>query len=206
MAKPIMNPIFDGFSRSIGNLTFVQRDGTTFVRRKGDGPAHFSQAQNLVHRNFKQASADWTSLPAIIRSAWNNAATHHRGYNHFIGCNSPRYKDRTPIKLSEPIGTPISLACESVTGTSGTFTVNYTLVGNTISADINVFYRKRPVENETYNAFVINSKSITESGSMSITGCIPDSEYEVHVILSDKQLTLAGSVSMSIDMVVKSGA
>ena len=36
MADVKINPIFEGFSKQIGDLVFVNTNGKTFVRRKGN--------------------------------------------------------------------------------------------------------------------------------------------------------------------------
>lgn len=205
MGQPVFNPILDGFSRSIGNLTFYKHGGKTFTRRRSAPTGAPTSKQSAVRRSFLQAAADWRTLPAIIRKSWNEAAQYGRGYNRYIGVNSPKYREKSPVKLSEAFGLEIQPAITAAAGGSGQIVLSASEIDG-FSGELTVFYRPVPAEGEAYTRFSSVHQPVTGPASVTILGCVPGKEYELQAILSDKELTLASALSASIGLKASAGA
>jgi len=204
MGKPIFNPIIDGFTSSIGNITFYQRDGQTFTRKRSGPTGKPTAAQNEVRESFAQASADWKVLPVIIKESWKKAALYRRGYNRFIGVNTPKYRNREVIILSEELGISGLSVLTAAPGASGTIDITFTNP-ESFTGEMTVFYRPVPAEGEAYqNYSLIHTPAVT-SGTLSIKECSPGKEYELQAVLSDKELSQASMVSKSVSAVAKAG-
>jgi hypothetical protein len=206
MAKPFFNPVLEGFSRSIGNLTFYRRNGETFTRRKSEPSGVASSAQQAVRTRFTYCADNWRELPSIIKKAWNKAAYPGTGYNRFIGVNSSLYKEGETIRLSEELGMPAPLSYSGTAGSSGAFTVSYTRPGSLSQAEITVFYRPIPAEGESFGSFLSVHRESSASGSIDVTECIRGGTYEVQLIFSDKEISAAEKVSASVSLKVSAGA
>lgn len=69
MAHVKMNPVFEGFSRSIGDLTFFNMDGKVFAKRKSSPHDPKTAAQTAVRFSFTEAAKDWKQIPYVIKKA-----------------------------------------------------------------------------------------------------------------------------------------
>ena len=78
MAQAKLNPVFDGFSHSIGNLTFFTRNGKTYTRRRRMPSGVKTTVQEAVRSGFSQ---DWETFPVIVPTAWNTNAKIYLGYS-----------------------------------------------------------------------------------------------------------------------------
>ena len=66
MADVKINPVFEGFSRQIGDLVFVTLNGKTFVRRKGNPGNPKTLKQMGVRNSFSELVRDWSSQSGIM--------------------------------------------------------------------------------------------------------------------------------------------
>jgi hypothetical protein len=205
MAKTFLNPVFEGFSSSIGNLTFFQRNGKTFSRRKSQPTGEPSSSQMAVRSRFSRCVNDWQSLPAIIKKSWNKAAVASTGYNRFIGVNSTFYMEGKPIRLSEGTGLPAPYSCTGTKGDSGSFSVQYSRPETLEKAVVTVFYRPVPKPDTLHDPFLSVSAESSALGKIDIKDCAPGVQYEVQIVFSDVDILSAGRISPSVSLEIAAG-
>ncbi|PKL35950.1 MAG: hypothetical protein CVV44_20775 [Spirochaetae bacterium HGW-Spirochaetae-1] len=94
MADVKLNPVFTGFSKQIGDLVFVRRNGGTYVRRKGIPRQPNTEAQVKIRSCFRETAAAWKGLNGEQRQSWEEAARagNISGYNLFFKVNFPRLR------------------------------------------------------------------------------------------------------------------
>jgi len=92
MADVKTNPVFEGFSKQIGDLVFVQTNGKTYVRRKAIPRQVNSEAQQRIRALFRETVGAWKGLNENTKLLWDDAARGKgiSGYNLFISVNMKR--------------------------------------------------------------------------------------------------------------------
>jgi len=98
MANVKMNPVFEGFSKKIGDLVFVQTNGKTYVRKKVIPRQVNSEAQQRIRALFRETVEAWKELSRDTQNNWDEAARGKAmsGYNLFIRVNMKRLKTGKP--------------------------------------------------------------------------------------------------------------
>ena len=107
MANVKLNPVFEGFSKKIGDLVFFQKNGSTFVRRLGEYTDSKTEDQLEVRTAFTRLVENWKQIPGIFKEAWKAFAKTQKkgtGYNHFIGENATSQRNGELITLFKSHG------------------------------------------------------------------------------------------------------
>jgi hypothetical protein len=203
MANVKLNPVFMGFSKSIGDITFFERNGKTFARRRSEPGGIPTTGQKDVRHGFKSAAADWSGLPASIKSVWNKKAHPATGYNAFIAENAPRHRDDRAVTIccGNGLGTPGLLAGTATT--AGSLQCQVSLPAHAEPLHLTLFYRPQPQPDMPRQPLAAYHCGENPASPVTISGLEPGTMYEVHAVCSDKALDEATLVSPSISIAIQ---
>lgn len=100
MAEVELNPVFEGFSRKIGDLVFYNRAGDTFVRRPGSYRDVKTEKQMEIRNTFSAVAAICKLRSNIMQASWNKNVKSGKisGYNDFISTNFSLQRNGEPIQ------------------------------------------------------------------------------------------------------------
>lgn len=196
MANVKLNPIFEEFSRSIGELTFFMKGGRVFAKRRSSPRDTKTAAQIAVRNSFTEASSDWKRLPYVVKKAWGKAAQNSSGYCAFIGKNSPKHQNGDLLCFSPGLG--LDAAPQITASATGTQIVcSFVVPQGCDSMQLSVWYRKRAAAGEKNGEFTLQTSAANAPSPVTIDGCTAGEHYEVYAALSDKEIALSEKVSPS---------
>ncbi len=177
MADVKINPVFEGFSKQIGDLVFVQSNGKTFVRRKGNPGNPKTLSQMGVRNSLSILVKDWASLKGIMHEGWKEWAKKKKkkGNNLFVSENFQNQRTGLPIQLFRPVGNLKLKSFTAETGGSGEIFCNYSIEGSTSGRYI-CFFIKKQMEGMALGEIIIHSEPVAPSSPFTITGLEPTTD------------------------------
>jgi hypothetical protein len=206
MADAKINPVFEGFSRQIGDLVFVHSNGKTFVRRKGN-PGNPKTAKQLsVRKTLSELVIDWSSLDGMMHMGWKqwSAKKKKKGNNVFVGENFEKQRAGLPIQLFRPVGKLKLTVFTAMPGASGGITCEYTIEGGGTGKYIYFFTKKR-INGIAGGGITMHSGGADPVSPYTINGLEPGSEYCVYAVVTNGEYSSATEVSASIGVVAMAG-
>ncbi len=198
MADTKLNPIFEGFSKKIGNLVFCERNGKTIVRRLGEYHDAKSEAQMAQRGAFSDIAGDWGSLAGIIQKSWKEFARGKKmtGYNAFMKANSSRQRTGQPLELSKPMGEE---RLDGFTATSGESSGEISFAFTPLAAGrhLTLFLQKR-VDGMGEGPFVRHNCGADPVFPLSVSGLEAGGSYFIYAVVTDRPYAEATTVSASV--------
>ena len=206
MADVKINPVFEGFSKQIGDLVFVTSNGKTFVRRKGNPGNPKTLKQMGVRNSLSELVRDWSSLNGIMHEGWKQWAKKmkKKGNNVFVSENFQNQRTGLPIQLFRAVGNLKLTALTAEAGSSGEITCQYTIAGGSSGKHI-YFFTKKQLLGMAVGEIVMHDGGGDPVSPFTITGLDPSAGYYVYAVVTNGEYDSATEVSASIGVVAVSG-
>ncbi len=206
MADVKVNPVFEGFSKQIGDLVFFQSNGKTFVKRKGNPGNPRTLKQMSVRTSFSELISDWSSLTGIMHEGWNlrGKKKKMRGNNVFVKDNFQNQRIGSPIQLFHAVGKLVLSNFSAAPGSSGEILCSYTNSG--VNAGNNIyFFTKKLTMGIASGEIVMHNGGDGTLTQHTITGLEPGAGYCIYAIVTDAEYSIAVEVSASIGVIASAG-
>jgi len=206
MADVKINPVFEGFSKQIGDLVFFQSNGKTFVKRKGNPGNPKTLKQMGVRNSLSELVRDWSSFDGIIPAGWQEWAKKKKmkGNNLFVSENFENQRAGLPIQLSKPIGNLKLTEFSAVAGSSGEITCQYTIKDGSAGKHI-YFFTKKQVMNMAAGEITIHDGGADPSSPFTISALEPGAAYYIYAVITNADYDNATEVSASAGVTASSG-
>ncbi len=207
MANIKLNPVFEAFSKKVGDLVFYTRSGKTFARRKGERKDPATSEQLEIRSTFSELASDWSTINGPMHRCWNQWALKKkkRGHNAYIGENFSRQRNGEPVELFKPMGNLSIQNFSASPGASGEITCSFT-PGQSEGSPRIYFFTKERIEGMSTGEIRMHDGGKTPQSPFTITGLAPGAEYAVYAVLTDGKYDEAVQVSASLSSVCASGA
>ena len=196
MADVGLNPVFESFRRKIGDLVFFQRNGETFVRRKGQIRNPKSPEQLEVRNAFSSLVSDWKSMNGVMHAGWMKRAKNEKysGYNLFIARNAADRREGRTIELFSSMGEePLAAFAVQPGSAQGSVECAFTMEAGEPGRHLTVFARRKdgaaPLRRHDAGADPVSP--------VTVTNLEPGAEYEFYAVVTDAAYTAATKVSAS---------
>jgi hypothetical protein len=206
MADAKINPVFEGFSRQIGDLVFVTSNGKTFVRRKGNPGNPKTLKQMGVRNSLSELVRDWSSLNGIMHEGWKQWAKKKKkkGNNVFVSENFEEQRAGMPLQLFRAVGRLKLASFTAEAGSSGEITCRYTIAGESSGKHLYLFTKKQAM-GMAVGEITMHDGGADPVSPFTITGLVPSTGYYVYAVVTDGEYDSAAEVSASIGVVAVSG-
>jgi len=206
MADAKINPVFEGFSRKIGDLVFVHSNGKTFVRRKGNPGNPKTPKQMGVRNSLSELVIDWSSLNGIMHEGWKlwGKKKKMKGNNVFASENFQKQRTGVPIQLFRAVGNLKLISFTAEPGASGEITCRYTIDGITTGLYI-YFFTKKQSDGIAAGDIVMHNGGSNPVSPYTITGLEPGTGHYIYAVVTNGEYSSATEVSASIGVVAVSG-
>lgn len=194
MAKVVFDPIVRSLSNKLGNFVYVNRKGESFVRAYNPYKRTFNENQKSVHKSFKAVIQVWKQLPDMFKMTFArlvNGADMSE-YNKFIGLNTPRQKQGSPLLLTPGTGLALPAGLIVTSKTAGQVSLEYT--APTPAVCMTLMVQTVPKGEEGVRLTVHYD---LESGTHTFDECTTAGEYIVYCVATDKVFAEAEEVSES---------
>ena len=208
MAQVKLNPVFEGFSRQVGDLVFYNRKGKTIVRRKATNRHDpKSEAQQKVRNAFARVVEIWSSLKGVAHVSWeeHTKGEDFTGYNAFIGENSTRYRKAIPLELTKAMGLEAPAEFTALPGKKGEISCTFNADGFTGDEYVTIFSQVKEVKEDSEIFVNHGSEAVTEE-PRNITGLEGDKEYFIYAVVTEKPWKEASLVSKSVAVEAAAGS
>jgi len=206
MADVKINPVFEGFSRQIGDLVFVTSNGKTFVKRKGNPGNPKTLKQMGVRNSLSELVRDWSSQNGIMHEGWKQWAKKKKkkGNNVFVSENFEEQRAGLPIQLFRAVGKLKLTSFTAEAASSGEITCRFTIAGESSGKHI-YFFTKKQVMEMAVGEIVMHDGGADPVSAFTITGLEPSTGYYVYAVITNGEYDSATEVSSSIGVVAVSG-
>lgn len=206
MADVKINPVFEGFSKKIGDLVFFQVDGKTFVKRKGNPGNPKSMKQMNVRNSLSELVSDWASLPGIMHQGWKELGKKKKmkGNNLFVSENFRKQITGQPIQLFSPVGNMKLAAFTASQGGPGEIICSCSVDGAVDGIHVSLFSKKRS-DGMAAGEIVSYNGGADPSLPYTITGLEPGVEYYIYAVVTDGEYSTATVVSASLGVIAAAG-
>jgi len=206
MADVKINPVFEGFSKQIGDLVFVQLNGKTFVKRKGNPGNPKTLKQIGVRNSLSELVKDWASLNGMMHEGWKQRAKKMRkkGNNVFVSENFTNQRSGLPIQLFRAVGNLKLTAFTAAAGSSGEITCQYTIAGGGSGKHI-YFFTKKQVNGMAAGKITSHDGGADPVSPFTITGLEPSTGYYIYAVVTNGEYDSATEVSESLGLISSSG-
>ena len=205
MADIDLNPIFEGISKKLGNLVFVNRYGDIYVKRNGKRKEPISPAQLAVQKAFGELAHNWFGMNGIMHAAWESRSKKKkvRGYNLFMKANFKKQYSGEPLDLFISMGQDPLTGLQAAPGTSpGEITCTF----NTVNSGRHVSFFTQKKEEGTWSGRIIRHDGGANTASpFTLSGLETGGEYLVYAVVTDTVYDQATTVSGSVHAVAAAG-
>ncbi|MCU0848445.1 MAG: hypothetical protein MUD12_11215 [Spirochaetes bacterium] len=200
MAKVDLNPVFEGFSKKIGELVFYTKGGMAFVRRLGSFKNPNSPKQLEVRNRFMQATGLWKTVGGIMHRGWYEYAKKKRlyGYPAFIGENTKRFANQLAPDLFKEHGeAPLSsFTCEP-SASSGEIMCSFTNPSSNAEKHVTLFAHEKLNGQPIVEVRRIDL-GLSPASPHAVSGFEPGKTYTIHAVVTDRMYPEAESSSASL--------
>lgn len=198
MAEVDLNPVFEGFSRKIGDLVFYNRSGDTFVRRLGNYKGGKTEKQLEIRSTFSAVAGLWKLRSDIMQTSWNANVKSGRisGYNDFISTNFSLQRNGEPIQLFKELGQEKLVDLTALPGNAGEINCAFVKPAGSENTQLTVFSHK--IVEGLGSDELLRHDAGDAIDTYTITGLDNGAEYFVYAVLTDNVLHEATVVSQSI--------
>ncbi len=195
MAKVKLNPMFEGISKSLGDITYRDCDVYIIAGRKNERTANPTEGQLRIRELFRDCANDWSRLPESVRKSWKLSSKGKRanGYQHFCATNVSELSDGRPLRLCIGTGTGQPSALNVTAGASGAIVCNAVVPSGAESLKIVYAVRKQGSE-DTFQYHCVDAAA----SSLTVDNLEPGAAYDVHAMICDKEIDQATRVSSSV--------
>lgn len=206
MSQVTLNPVFEGFSRKLGNIVFYKKNGKTFSRRCPVQSGKISVKQSEVRNAFTGTVAVWKNLSAMLKDSWNAYAKKSKktGYMVFIGKNTVKFRNGEALEISAGTGLEGPKSFSAAPGNSGEIECKTIFPENSSSQTMHLIAQK--VTDKILSPDLIFSEAqCVPEVSHTITGLESGSDYIVYAYISDSIQPDKIKISSCVNAISKPG-
>ena len=208
MSKVDLNPVFEGFTRKMGNLVFYTRRGDTFARRRTSPSNPNSTAQQSVRGAFTYVAELWKGSDGALRTSWERYARgkKYTGYNAFLGENAPKKRQGASLELIKEMGEEPLMDFTAAPGAAaGQVTASFTMPPESSGKHLTVFAQDGGAD-AAYRPLRRYDLGAGAASPVAINGLEAGKPYHLYAVLSDAAYAGATSVSASVAAEVVAGS
>jgi len=200
MAKTTLNPVFESFSKKIGNLVFYTRDGKPYVRKNAAPTDRKSEKQIAVRNTFRCVVDIWKGAGGVVREAWKQDAKKLKksGYIAFMGTNTKNARSDKPLELCREFGEkPLATLAASAAPSAGQAQCTFILPVEVTDRHVTFFVHEK-LNGGSSLAVTRFDAGANPVSPYVISGLVSGKTYTIHGVVTDRAYTEAQTVSASV--------
>jgi hypothetical protein len=207
MADVKLNPVFESFSKQIGDLVFYTLNGKTHVRRKVIPKNPRTPEQVEVRNALSELANDWSSMNGLMHKGWSvwSVKKGMKPNNAFVSENFDRQREGLPVDLFRAVGTLVLSSFTAEPGASGEITCSFAIEGDTAGKQM-YFFTKKKDNGAASGEISMHTGGADPVPPFVISGLEPGAEYCVYAVVTNGVYSSATEVSQSLGLVCTAGA
>lgn len=207
MANVKLNPVFESFSKQIGDLVFYALNGKTHVRRKVTPKNPKTTEQMAVRNSLSELAVDWASMNGLMHRGWTLWAAKKgmKANNAFVAENFDKQRSGQPVELFKAVGSLKLLSFAATPGASGEISCSFAIDGNATGKQM-YFFTKKKANGVSAGEIKMHGSGTDALSPFVITGLEPGEEYFVYAVVTNGVYDAATEVSASQGLACSAGA